>query len=230
VRALTAKAKLRVAVARDVIKQLKLEKYRAVTGIYCQFGLASRRDPELLYDNPPELKPGVQLQKQFRRIKQCKVCGIGAVFISMVRLRNRFVMSESERDLGEISEASIRDLLLKHFSYIQIGLIETVFEGSEKVIRSLRSAPQFLDILTVYCGESKREQEFNEQVKRIDRISERCAKDVEAALDLYRHYYMDDGERLSAIMRNIVEHGGTFCPMLDPVVTGTEYRAVAREV
>lgn len=72
-------AKERVAIARDVVKQLAARTLRAKAGIYC------RLVEEVLYDPDKELRTAVKSAR-------CNVCAKGAFFIARIRRKNKFKM------------------------------------------------------------------------------------------------------------------------------------------
>jgi hypothetical protein len=101
------KAKQRVAIAKDVLLQLKLKKIVATPGTYCKSSnLSLRQTPDL--------------QKALLKYKNatCNVCGIGAAFLSMARLGD-------DAALGD----DYHHKLQRCFSQRAISNIETAFEG-----------------------------------------------------------------------------------------------------
>lgn len=164
----------RVAIAKDAIKQIKAEKFIAEAGTY--LGIEEELGCEV----------GDELQKVLKKRKNkgavCKVCGIGAAFISTVRLFDNYKIKEEELDGWDYSTTlavehmDMRILLSKYFSPSQLSLIECAFE--------------------VRWG-------FG--------MSDSYKKDREAAA-IFGDKYEDDNERLLAIFENIVAHNGIFKP------------------
>lgn len=116
-----SKAEQRTLVATDVIKMLKLEKYQAQLGCWIDLHLEV---------NPQE---GEQVQAKLtpKNIKECHVCGLGALMVSAVRLKNSLKVPK----YGEFEEIStyadddgFGTVLRKIFTNSQIELIEIAFE------------------------------------------------------------------------------------------------------
>lgn len=104
-----------VAVARDVIAQLRLKRITASTGDYLIIdGVA--------YDNPNQ-----SFQETFRRNKgiKCEVCAIGAAYIGYI---NKFNNVTHDEVLNAGSETMIHTLS-GIFQEYQLRLMEAAFEG-----------------------------------------------------------------------------------------------------
>lgn len=110
----------RVAIARDVIEQLGTGWMVPASRWFC-------------VDEHEAMPPTQELSKSLAKITQCKVCGIGACFISAVRLYNAFIPSEhglSKRyDVDSIGFREMLPYLLQFFTNDQLNRIEYVFEG-----------------------------------------------------------------------------------------------------
>lgn len=120
------KSEQRIAVAKDVIKQLSTPLFKATSGNY--FKVTNLKG---FIKEPPSKMD--ELLSLFKRKKvQCNVCGIGACFAGLVRLGDK-VLSEdifginiSNYDGGNSFE--MRILLRKVFTSEQLTLIECAFE------------------------------------------------------------------------------------------------------
>ena len=144
------KAKMRVAVAKDVIKQINTGRYKAKRGVYVSgvkriksavkglfpkkvadwlsfsFSLCKRGTPadaELAGELGKEFKPIV------KDIKSCDVCAKGAFFISTVDKYNRLKVE----DLVDIADTSHTlsdpsDTIEWLFDYDQLDEMENAFE------------------------------------------------------------------------------------------------------
>jgi len=115
-----------VAIAKDVIAQLRLKRLIADTGIYCR----------VYYDDAHQyFEDAVNLdhsfQETFKNDKKvsCGVCAMGAVFIGYI---NRFneVVNDSVKN---VMSTDIVTLLDGIFSEFQLRLMEFVFEGNWEV-------------------------------------------------------------------------------------------------
>jgi hypothetical protein len=111
--------KQRVAIAEDVLQQLKLKKYKAETGIY----VYSRELHNLRYDDEATQPGTFDLQKTLLGdTPQCDVCGLGAAFCSLARLGNNVTLDDADSD-------SIHRTLTPIFGKKQVAMIENAFEG-----------------------------------------------------------------------------------------------------
>lgn len=117
------KPQQRVAVAKDVIKQLNNGFLDAREGVYFR--------PEF-----NEIIEIPQLDKAITQIKKqgghCTVCGIGGCFVSLVRLGDKVETEEifgvfiEPRDSGD--DYKMKQLLRKVFTPDQLSMIECAFE------------------------------------------------------------------------------------------------------
>lgn len=152
------KAEQRVAVAKDVLKQLNDGFYKAHAGTYFIIGKMPKRVIEI----PPKL------DTLFDHLKttgaQCDVCGIGSCFTSLVRLGNSVessaILYEQEnkkvKKHDSIEDTPMRELLEKVFSSSQLTLIECAFERSEMHYNQANDTPSFKQNAAVVFGEKYR--------------------------------------------------------------------------
>jgi hypothetical protein len=108
-----------MAVALDVIKQIRIRRYSLTRRAYCK--LTAAKGKRLSVDS--------QLQGQWPQIKRCNVCGIGSTFMSTIRLDNSFKIDFMDTTLrgASLNEDQIRKRLRRHFSAHQLDLIEVAF-------------------------------------------------------------------------------------------------------
>lgn len=150
-----SKAEKRMFIAKDVIDSIKAKKLIATPGTYV---VVNKNYSTLI--NQDVLCASDTI---------CNVCGIGALFVSKVKIDNNF-NSEIEGD------EEIRDVLSTYFSRPQLALIEAAFEGWEV---------DYLD-------------DDSDKLK----LEEKCIK--------FHNKYKDDGDRMIAIMKNIISNKGLF--------------------
>lgn len=105
------KAEKRVAIAQDVIAQIRAKKYVPETGAYVTFR------------NNCELEEDDSIQKNFDKVS-CNVCAIGSMFMSNVKFTNKFSMYE----VNNMDGTEQADILKKYFNLKDLALIEFVFE------------------------------------------------------------------------------------------------------
>lgn len=173
------KAEMRVLVAKDVLKTLKKaskgDTIRPTQGEYCYL------------DNRDILSQASRTKDSRRQArllqKDCKVCALGAAFLSHVALMNNYEFPKDEfvsymaLDFNDISK-KLKEL----FTPYQMALIEAAFEG---------------DI----CGGAG----------KYDNRATRKQKDAieHAAYYMYPDS-IPPTERLTKIMENLVANNGTF--------------------
>jgi hypothetical protein len=100
----------RVLIAKDVIKQIKAERY-IPNSTYC-----SIECNEDLIDE--------SLQKHLPNI-ECNVCAVGSLFVSHIKYNNKFTVYQAD----EISTEILEDILEEYFDIKTLILIEQAFEG-----------------------------------------------------------------------------------------------------
>lgn len=116
-----SKAEQRVFIAKDVLESLKLKKYKAEHLIYVETN-TSKADEDSKFN------------QDFVNCDDfsCKVCALGAIFTSKVKIANGF---ESGFDLylynPDLDDREMRNNLEKYFSRSQLKAIEHAFEGFE---------------------------------------------------------------------------------------------------
>lgn len=129
-------AEKKMAIAQDVIDQVRAEQYVARKGQY--FVL-----PDEDFDNVCEGNP----QEMLVEGTVCKVCAMGAIFASRIRLGN------SVSEVGSYGSMDLPILAAVEgvFTYDEMKVIETGFEGSvygfypedDNVIKLRRAATNF---------------------------------------------------------------------------------------
>lgn len=115
----------RIAIAQDVIKQLK---YYKVQSVYCEL-------PREIFDDIVKYNDK-DAKEEWEQIKNCEVCGIGACFLSYVHLFNNTTIG----DLVGPNFYTISSKLNGIFSMEQLECIENAFEGyryGSKTIKTL---------------------------------------------------------------------------------------------
>lgn len=169
------KLEKRVEIAKDVIAQVKANKYKGRCGEYIN---AEDLD-NYLNGEYVSLQP-ILLEKDYT----CEVCAKGGLFLSTVRKRNKFEVSDLY-DLPNNSYQIVSELE-DIFTENQLDLIECAFEGR---------------LVMGSC---------NDNITLSD-ISDEPTKLAEKAFEFY-HKYTNDNDRLIAIMQNIIDNKGVFKP------------------
>lgn len=169
----------RIAIAKDVLQQLKTKKYTAQNSAYI-------KDVKMLdgatitdYDDSRFW----DIQEKFEKIKNCKVCALGACLMSATKFVNKLkfnnVLSVFELKRSE----NVKSIFTEIFSSEQILLIETAFESDN--------------------GDMKYGKEALH--KNID------TEDIHKCNKFYSKYKKDES-RMIAIMKNIITNNGIFKP------------------
>lgn len=104
-----------VAIAKDVISQIKRRIYLPESGVY----VAGAND------NIPQTAIGTKQLQPFlkKRNLRCEVCAIGAAFLSSVRLFNDLIVPEYW------DNCDMKDKLREYFSPLELQALEASFEN-----------------------------------------------------------------------------------------------------
>lgn len=118
-----ARAQARIAIAKDVIAQIKAQRYMAKTGLY----IDSDTIPEVVSGKPIDLQK--HLKKTLTKTNPCQVCALGSAFISCVRLYDKFqVTYDTSYGNGDIKTPAMRSKLHEFFTKVELDAIESSFE------------------------------------------------------------------------------------------------------
>ena len=117
-----ARAKARVAIAKDVIAQVKKGKYEATTGIYVG-GLDTTP-----VDNGKSVDLRSHLKRTLKRSQPCSVCALGSAFLSCVRIYDRFQLNSRTGGEEGVNYKAMRRKLQEFFGPYELGAIESSFE------------------------------------------------------------------------------------------------------
>ncbi len=121
------KAQVRVEVAKDVIRSLRLLTVRS--GIYFKPAGSVKLVNSIVSSSTDSKRVAQKLKKG------CEVCALGACFLSSVRLTNKWEFGGFEEHWTEpeqvraVEREVLEEKLHKIFTPFQIDLIETAFEG-----------------------------------------------------------------------------------------------------
>lgn len=116
---LTKTQRNKIAIASDVIAQIKLRKFKPTTGVYVS--------GEILNN----IQSGDDLQEKVQKMKKgasCEVCALGSAFLSCVNLKNNYTITDTEADYNSIDEGRMREKLEEFFDDGELGVIEACFE------------------------------------------------------------------------------------------------------
>ncbi len=111
------RAEKRVAIAQDVLKQLRTKKYVAERDLYVSVEFKGDTDNNwnARFDD---------VKSNIHKVKECRVCAIGSCIVSATRLGNTLTFREMEDE----RDPKTRKLLAKAFTQKQLYLMESAFE------------------------------------------------------------------------------------------------------
>jgi len=184
------KKELRIKVAKDVLKSLNL--YKVASGEV----FVRNNNIDL---NPYLKKRNSKLIAQ-RLKKDCEVCALGACFLSLVKLDNKFNFFDGYDSYDDIPNGFMPDAkpffrrLKNIFSVSQLILIESSFELGEGFFNEVT----YVDWLARDSGISAV-------------VLEKNSKSIPDAV-AFGGQFENDSERLAAIMKNIIKNEGRFIP------------------
>lgn len=154
------KMEKRIAIAKDVISQVRAKKLKASPGTYCYLNL--NRKQKL------DKKGRVELQTLMNdgAIASCDVCAIGGIFASKVSIGNNFKVKVSKNWINEkleIEDESIEDddmvkSLKGIYTERELRLIEYAFEGKDIYDIFDKKPDNFHDALKNFYKEYKKSE------------------------------------------------------------------------
>lgn len=165
------KAGKRVMIAKDILLQLDSKKLIANAGKYIQ-----RDSLNLKYDE--------DIKANYHKIKECKVCALGACLMATTKFNNKLKFDDIGDSFGELNLTKTSSLLLDLFSKKQLLLIECAFEGNQDY------------------GDRFSKNAFGIELSPMENQK----------ADNFQSNYEGDDERLRTIMENIITNKGTFKP------------------
>jgi hypothetical protein len=131
------KAQKRVMIAKDVLAQIKAERYFPKRG---EWARPLWSDDQKSIDI--KLDPNSSIKDAFKSkaINSCKVCALGGLFMSCTNLNNNTTVGDMKTEyyIGEFvnDDVKISNGLNRIFTQKQLMLIETYFEGGEGYFKS----------------------------------------------------------------------------------------------
>jgi hypothetical protein len=184
---LSAKAKARIAIARDVLKQIRSGMFEPTSGVFFRAEAKDRRKNVLTERDVRDRKDLRDVLP--KRLKRCEVCAKGALLMSCI---TKFDNVPVEIDMvGSVDKANAMldgaanyaDFgLSNYFNQQQLDLMESAFEGFRAGwFNTHFQEPSYM--LKAYL-----------------------------AIDRYYRGYEDPESRLVAIMKNLIRNKGTFKP------------------
>lgn len=118
-----ARAKARIAIAKDVIAQIKAKRYLARTGCYIQ-GLNTAAI--LMEGKSVDMRS--HLTKTLTPKAPCAVCALGSAFMSCVRIYDKFQLNHKTTDGSGVNYNAMHRKLREFFTRSELLAIENSFE------------------------------------------------------------------------------------------------------
>lgn len=199
------KNKKAVLVAKDVIAQIKAQKYIPEAGSYAKIEINS-------------FKKENQINESFNNIECCEVCALGAMLMSCTHLGNKLTFEDIGADLSDefeenievglsdLENSNVRKLFKSIFTPYQLLMIETAFEGCETF--------DWLDVDRSTQRDYLEELD-NSRATRYGRDVEKKQLTFSDAKKCHKFYLKHEGfndYRLIAICKNIIKNNGKFKP------------------
>jgi hypothetical protein len=126
------KAQKRVMIAKDVLAQIKAERYFPERGKWVRpFWSDDQKSIDIKLDPNSSIKDAFKS----KAINSCKVCALGGLFMSCTNLNNNTTVGDMKTEyyIGEFvnDDVKISNGLNRIFTQKQLILIESYFEGSQ---------------------------------------------------------------------------------------------------
>lgn len=112
----------RVAIAKDVLKQLRAKKILATRGLYM--------DTELLLTDVEE---DDQVCDVLKKVDECRACALGSMFVAAAGLNDKITVGEAKAHYTvtfDVGGDTCYNYLLEFFPRPQLQMMEAVFEGA----------------------------------------------------------------------------------------------------
>jgi hypothetical protein len=189
------KVERRIAVVKDAIKQIKLNKYAAKAGeVVSPLGELHT----LAHEDIPAQEVLKNLLKRKDGVPICKVCARGALLVSTIHKENDFILSDFNNCDMSYGEDGMTDKRLeKLFSGRQLALIEQAFEEGNE---------HFWDST---IGDPENEEYYKRYALNSGHLSE---KEIKKCTIFHDKKFNNDTDRLLGIFKNIVKNKGIFKP------------------
>jgi hypothetical protein len=113
----------RVAIARDVLAQLKAEKIQPMRGTYLEMELTETVEND------------AQVHTLLPLARECRVCALGSLFVSAVKFHDQVAVGEYraswEPKLSFSVGSRVYEYLMKFFTQRQLNAMEREFESAD---------------------------------------------------------------------------------------------------
>ncbi len=186
------KAEQRVAIAKDVLKQISEKAMSPRIGRYAYFPREGR-----------VILPETPLDKVLEEASKCTVCALGACFVSMVEMGNQMTVRDALKQEG-INKRNTDRILQRELTYKILWVEE---QNLRRRLRRIFSGQQLAMLECAFEMQTSFTQEASHLSydKRVDLASKAMA---------WGKQFKTSRARLIAIMENIIANEGTFNPVI----------------
>lgn len=198
---------LAVQVAKDVIKQLDRGKIYPESGRgYAPYLLEDAEEALVWIGENGKLDLKKYIEKIFNNTSStCQVCALGSIFVSMVHTNNNCVVTQEEIDNDltlEPRHKKFDDQVTKAFTARELDLIESAFEGE-----TFYSYESYCPEYELSSDDLEMSTLADEDFAEVNDIPIGIVKSIRFGMQ-----YIDDTQRLRAIMNNVIKNKGAFVP------------------
>jgi len=128
-----AQQEMRIAIAKDVLKQLNAKKIIAASGTWITDSKMPDLD-EYVCDLQNKGERKFDVKNYVNKVNQCEVCALGSLFVSAVNLYNNVYISTDKNSNPQDQVWNIftnlsSSPLKRYFSVAQLKYIEAAYEG-----------------------------------------------------------------------------------------------------
>lgn len=185
-------AQKRVAIAKDVIKQINAKFFVAQKGVYGQVNLNKdpyRYDVDEIKGVPEQADESLKVIR--RKGGVCDVCGIGGCFLSLVRLGDEMTISDAFSSQDRTTNAKLKR-----------GIIDDLIQvDHNRMRRQLRRVFTPRQMTLIECA-------FEKSTMHSDAKDKHSPWELRDRAKEFGSKYSNDSKRLVAIMENIIKNKG----------------------
>lgn len=188
--------KKRVAIARDVLEQIRIGRYISNGGSYID--ALQMKDGKDKWD-----MNNLDIKSNFGKIKNCKVCAMGACLMSITKFENKLDFYDIGNEIDNLNNEKTKILFQSIFSPEQLLLIERAFEG--------KSGGTTVGVNIFRLSEDDFKSKINKCQKFYKKFELKPKKDA-TRKEKENRTRLNHQNRMVGIMKNIISNKGEFKP------------------
>ena len=187
--------KKKVAIARDVLEQIRIGRYISKSGSYISNLIMKNGDDRYKIFHK-------DIKSNFGQIKKCEVCAMGACLMSITKFENKLTFDDIGGSMKELKNSKTQELFQSIFSPEQLLLMERAFEGDTG------GTTVGVHIFGLF------EEDFQKKIRKCQRFYDKFSnqKKYTTSEERQKQNGLNQENRLIAIMRNLIKNKGTFIP------------------